>query len=132
MSIRDIEDVAGVVSIMDIKHCSNGELIARLISSEQPSQEQESVWCEFLARFEHILVKEIRFAFQRLTPRLQPSPEEVCNVVDKILLKLLSHNHRALHQLSPQTDSQIEGHLATFAYGTALIYLYSKNKGTTH
>ncbi|MEW6732320.1 MAG: hypothetical protein AB1489_13405 [Acidobacteriota bacterium] len=128
VGVTAIADLTYIVGVMDIKQWSNSELISRLVLSEQSPEEQQNIRYEFLDRFEHILVKQIRLAFHRLTPQSQATPEAICDVVDEIMLKLLNPNHQSIRQFSQQTDSQIEDYLAALAYRTALIYLYTKSK----
>ncbi|MEW6738235.1 MAG: hypothetical protein AB1489_43580 [Acidobacteriota bacterium] len=137
MGITTIINIVGTVGIMDLKQCSNGDLITQLVTPDLSPIDEQNTRQEFLDRFENILVKEIRAAFDRVAPRLlapqlQATPEAVCDVIDEVILRLSNSTPESINKLSQQPDSRIEDFLAALAYRTALIYLYSSGKDTKH
>ncbi|MEW6736410.1 MAG: hypothetical protein AB1489_34275 [Acidobacteriota bacterium] len=137
MGITTIINVMGTVGIMDLKQCSNGDLITQLVTPDLSPSDEQNIRQEFLGRFEHMLVREIRAAFDRVAPRLlapqlQATPEAVCDVIDEVIFRLSNSTPESINKLSQQPDSRIEVLLAALAYRTALLYLYSRGKDITH
>ncbi|MEW6734370.1 MAG: hypothetical protein AB1489_23795 [Acidobacteriota bacterium] len=114
--------------IMGFKHCTNGELITRLILPEQSLEEQQTTWCEFRDRFEHVIIGAICLVFRRYVSQLQFTPQDIYDLAAKIFFMLSQNNFQVLSHLSTQSDQEIETYLKMLASLKTLGHLNKKAK----
>ncbi|MEW6733181.1 MAG: hypothetical protein AB1489_17775 [Acidobacteriota bacterium] len=108
----------------NIKQYSDTELIAQIfLQSGQSIKQLEEIWQEFITRFEYLLVKAIRLAYHQHAPQLQLMPEDVCQLEERIFLKLSERRYQDLFEQKYYAENRLESYLRRLAYGVTLDYL---------
>ncbi|MEW6734619.1 MAG: hypothetical protein AB1489_25060 [Acidobacteriota bacterium] len=122
MNITCITDITTLISvkdatrIMDVRQYSNGELITKLLDSQQPFEQTQLVWQEFIRRNEHLVVKAIRYIFHLHSPRLEPTTEHICEINEQVFLQLAKDNYQPLNKFRNQSTSLFENYLEQLVF----------------
>ncbi|MEW6737254.1 MAG: hypothetical protein AB1489_38570, partial [Acidobacteriota bacterium] len=107
-------------------NCSDEELIRLMLPTSQPDAANvEAAWCEFVRRFEKLLIKTIYSTYRRYMAQHSPTPEDVCDLVQQVFVKITEHDYRLLRGLKFHKKDSLRLYLYVVAISAVLDYLRS-------
>ncbi|MEW6731079.1 MAG: sigma-70 family RNA polymerase sigma factor [Acidobacteriota bacterium] len=101
---------------MSFERYTDAELVQEMLpESGEATWKIEAAWCEFISRFEKLLVKTIRLTYRRYLAQHKPTFEDVCDLVQQSFVKIAENNYRALRELDFREENSVKMYLFTIA-----------------
>ena len=100
---------------MNIKGCTDVELLQRMFCVLDHSSDNDEAWQEFVARFNPFLYRSIRKAFRSFNPQYLPDHEDLLDLTQQIYAKLSHNNFYTLRDLKDRSQGSIKQYLHAIA-----------------
>jgi len=83
-------------------------------------------WSEFIRRFNPLLARSIRVAWQRCGQGDWPPPDLMSDLLQDIYLSIVNHEFRLLRNFRGASDAEAEAYLAHVAINRAISFMRSR------
>jgi RNA polymerase sigma factor (sigma-70 family) len=114
---------------MDIKSCSDEELIFRLLPKEGSSNNDgEEAWNEFINRFETIIMTSIQETYRSYFKHESLKIDDAKDLMQKILLKLMKDDFSILRNIKIRHPFSVRQYLYVAATNTTHNWLRDTNR----